>query len=171
KKLDAGPVLGIRKVELTDDVDAVQLHDQLKTLGADLLHLEYMDYLRGHLIPIPQDETLVTVARKIEKSEVRIEWNRTAREIFKYIRGLAMGPFPYTIRNGLHLKIHQVRVGEESGEFGVPGEVLSVNASSFHVACSQGALEVLVVQPESRSRQTASDYMRGYPLQVGDRFE
>lgn len=171
RKLDAGPVLGTRKVEITEETDAVQLHDELKALGADLIHLEYMDYLRGNLSPVPQDESLVTVAPKIEKGEARIRWDRPARDVFNHIRGLAMGPFPYTTRSGQPLKIHKTRVSDEAGSLGAPGEVLSVDASSFRVACSQGALEVLVVQPESRSRQNAAEYRRGYPLEVGDRFE
>lgn len=54
RKLDAGPVLGERRLILDDSVNAAQLYDALKVLGADLLHVEYMDYLRGNLIPLPQ---------------------------------------------------------------------------------------------------------------------
>jgi methionyl-tRNA formyltransferase len=68
RKLDAGPLLGIRRMAIADEMDANQLHDELKIMGADLLHIEYMDYLRGNLTPIPQDEALVTIAPKIDKA-------------------------------------------------------------------------------------------------------
>lgn len=174
KKLDAGPVLGVRKLALTDDIDAQILHDRLKVLGADLLHIEYMDFLRGNLQPTPQDESLVTLAPKIEKAEAKIDWSRPARVIFNRIRGLAMGPASFALRGGAPLKIHKTRVVSEDAVSGAPGQVLRVNSGtegSFQVACGQGVLEVLEVQPESRSRQSVADYLRGYPLQAGDRFE
>jgi methionyl-tRNA formyltransferase len=171
KKLDAGPVLGIRKVALSDDIDAAILYDRLKVLGADLLHVEYMDYLRGNLQPVPQDEAAVTLAPKIDKSEAKIDWAQSARGILNRIRGLAMGPSPFTLRAGVPLKILKTRVISEMGVTGAPGQVLRVDLGSFQVACGQGVLEVLEVQPESRSRQTVADYLRGHLLRSGDRFE
>lgn len=173
KKLDAGPVLGIRKLALTDDIDALNLHDQLKDLGADLLHVEYMDYLRGNLQPEPQDESAVTFAPKIDKSEAKIDWTLSAREIFNRVRGLAMGPAPYALRGpepGVMLKIHKTRVGQESGVAGEPGRILSAEPGAIRVACGQGVLELLEVQPESRSRQGVADYLRGYPVQPSERL-
>ncbi len=171
KKLDAGPVLGVRKIPLSDDIDAAILYERLKVLGAELLHVEYMDYLRGNLQPVPQDEATMTLAPKIDKSEAKIDWSKPARVIFNRIRGLAMGPAPFAVRAGAPLKIHKTRVVAETGATGAPGQVLRVDSGSFQVACGQGLLEVLEVQPESRSRQTVADYLRGYPLQSGDRFE
>lgn len=171
KKLDAGAVLGSRKLLVTDDMDAVALHDQLKILGADLLHVEYMDFLRGNLFPVPQDESLVTYAPKIEKAEARIDWHRSARENFNKIRGLKMGPIAFAMRDGQPVKLHQTRVHEEGAAGAQPGSVVSVTLSSFAVACSQGWLEVLEIQPESRAKMTADAYMRGYPLKIGDRFD
>lgn len=171
RKLDAGPVLGIRRLGITDEMDAVQLHDELKVLGADLLHVEWMDYLRGNLTPVVQDESQVTIAPKIDKAEARIDWRESASAIFNRIRGLAMGPNAFALRSGAMLKIHKTRVASADGVHGAPGEVLLVSPQSFQVACGQGALEVLEVQPESRSRQSVADYQRGYPLTAGDRFD
>ena len=187
RKLDAGPVLGVRRLPVSEDLDAVQLHDALKVLGADLLHVEYMDYLRGHLTPSPQDESLVTFAPKIEKAEARIDWSKSARDIHNLVRGLAMGPYAFAMREGQPLKLHKTRVlgieqqlvssrfaaGESSGRAvaPAPGEVLKVAGDSFHVACGEGALEVFEVQPESRSRMKVAEYLRGYPLTPGQRFE
>ena len=170
KKLDAGPVLGVRQIDLTNDIDAVELYGKLQVLGADLLHVEYMDYLRGHLLPQAQDETFVTIAPKIDKAEARINWALSAEQIFNLIRGLAMGPYSYAVRSEQPLKIHKTRVIEASGAKGAPGEVLSVATGSFQIACGQGILEVLEVQPESRARQAVSDYLRGYPMQAGEKF-
>jgi methionyl-tRNA formyltransferase len=170
RKLDAGPLLGIRRIAIPDEMNAMQLHDELKVLGADLLHIEFMDYLRGNLQPLPQDETQVTIAPKIEKAEARIDWSQPARTVHNRVRGLQMGPFAFTTRAGSPLKIHRTRVVDES-KSNSAGVVLSVDASSFVIGCGTGAVEVLEAQPESRARMSAADYMRGYPVKIGDRFE
>ncbi|MCM2281383.1 MAG: methionyl-tRNA formyltransferase [Bdellovibrionaceae bacterium] len=170
KKLDAGALLGSRKVSITDQTDAVSLHDELKALGADLLQTEFMDYLRGHLTAIAQDESQVTYAAKIDKAEAKIEWGRPSREIFNQIRGLTMGPIAWSSLGGKMVKFHRTYARSDGDSRVVPGTVLDVQPSSFSIACSQGRLEVLEIQPESRSKMTADAYVRGYPLQPGDRF-
>jgi len=167
KKLDAGDVLGIRRISLDDDIDAQQLHDQMMGLGADLLHIELMDYLRGHLVPTPQDESLVTYAHKIEKSEAEIDWQQPAARIHNLVRGLAMGPNAFTNREGKRIKILKTEVVPGRGQ---PGEVLAVTAEDFTIACGQQALKVFAVQPEAKARQNCQAYLKGYPLSQGDCF-
>ncbi len=171
KKLDAGAVLGSRRIAVTEETDAVSMHDELKVLGADLLHVEYMDYLRGNLIGQPQDESSVTYAAKIEKAEARIDWGRPARELFNKVRGLKMGPLAFAVRGGQPVKLHKTRAHGDGDPRVAPGTVIAVDGASFSVACSQGLLEVLEIQPESRAKMTADAYLRGHPLKVGDRFD
>lgn len=170
RKLDAGPVLGERKIALTDELDAVQVHDELKQLGADLLTREYLAYLKGTLQAHPQDETKVTHAAKIEKNEAKIDWLNSARVIFNQIRGLAMGPAAFAIRDGAMVKVHRTRVVHEQGVVAEPGIIVNVGSTSFEVACGQGSLEVLDIQPESRARQGVADYLRGHPMKSGERL-
>ncbi|MES2857137.1 MAG: methionyl-tRNA formyltransferase, partial [Bdellovibrionota bacterium] len=92
RKLDAGPLLGERRLKVPDDMNALELHDSLKDLGAELLLREYFDYLRGHLNPVPQDEALVTIAAKIDKAEALIDWSLPAKAVHDKVRGLQMGP-------------------------------------------------------------------------------
>jgi methionyl-tRNA formyltransferase len=181
KKLDAGDILAIRKIALKDDINALILHDQLKLLSAQLLQVEYMDYLRGNILGHAQDESLVTIAPKIDKAEARIDWRRSAREIFCQVRGLAMGPAAFTQRDSKNLKIHraqlhtsphQAQLGQVAGQIlgQMPGEIIDVGQQSFRVACGTGSLEVLELQPESKPRMKTSDYLRGYPLAIGQIF-
>ncbi len=168
KKLDAGDVLGLRKINITEDMNAQNLHDQLKVLGADLLTVEYMDYLRGHIIGHAQDDSQVTLAPKISKAEARIDWQLSAREIMCHIRGLAMGPHAYALRDAKMLKIHRVQVRALNKISKAPGEIIDVGQQSFVLACGSDALEVLELQPESKSKMLTADYLRGYPAKVGE---
>lgn len=179
KKLDAGDIIGIRRVSLDSEITALELHDKLAVLGADLLRVELMDYIRGNLVPEPQDESLVTYAHKIEKAESEIQWKLPAVEIHNKIRALTMGPGSYTVLAGKKLKIHKTRVSEKAGvartasataPAGLPGRLVAVTDEALSVQCGSGVLEILEVQPESRTRMAVRDFLKGHALKAGDQL-
>jgi methionyl-tRNA formyltransferase len=162
KRLDAGDVIGGRNVEIGPDMDAQELHDKLAVLGADLLKVELMDHIRGNLAAIPQDEALVTYAKKIEKSEAQIDWSQKAQNIHNKVRAFVMGPGTYAELKGMKVKIHKTKVtGEKSGS--APG-TLSVDKDRLLVQTGEGLLELLVVQPESRNKISAQEFIKGYQI-------
>lgn len=169
RKMDAGPVLGTRRIPLPLEINAVEVFRLLPPLAIDLIAVELMDYLRGHLTPLPQDESLVSLAPKIGKHEAQIDWSQSCLEIHNKVRGLAAGPVAQTSRLGKVVKIHETRPGLERGRLGTPGQ-LSIS-TGLHVVCGQGTLEILKLQPESRSVLSAEEYLRGYPIGKGDQFE
>lgn len=168
KKLDAGDIIGIRRVALDNEITAMELHDKLAVLGADLLRVELMDYVRGNLVPHPQDESQVTYAHKIDKAESEIKWMLPAVEIHNKIRALTMGPGTYTWLGGKKLKIHKTRVSEKAGSHPEGGYVTDVNDEFIAVQCGGGILKIFEVQPESRNRMMVRDFLKGHPLKVGD---
>lgn len=170
RKLDAGDVLGERKVPISEHLRASELHDQLARLGGDLLKIELMDYIRGNLFAVKQDESLVTYAKKIEKSEGEINWNCSAREIHNQVRGLDMGPGTWTHRQGKTLKVIRTEVADEALQMS-PGMVYRVNHEELIVTCGQGLLKILEVQPESRDKMPVKAYLRGYPVTLGEKFD
>lgn len=170
RKLDAGPILGARRFNLTPDMNAFDSYRQCEILGAELIKVDLMDYLRGNLTPLPQDESLVTIAKKTDKAEAQIDWAKDAATVHNLVRGLAMGPVAYTVINGKALKIHKTRHGSAHSASLRPGQVLKVTENSLLVQCGKGSLELLEVQPESRAKIQISEYLRGYPAKVGDSF-
>ena len=167
-ELDAGDILGVRKVAITDDTDARSLSETLRQLAADLIHVEFMDFVRGNLAGHPQDPALVTLAPKIKKEESLIRWDQPARDIFNKIRGLTLGPVAHTFFNGQRLKIWRTRVTASTTK-AQPGTVVT-NDGKLEVACGQGVLELLEVQPESKKAMTATEFVRGYRINQGDMF-
>ncbi len=168
KALDAGDVLGVRSTPIPANMNAKELHDQLAVLGADLLRVELMDYVRGNLAPAAQDPLLVTFAKKIDKSEAEIRWTETAQQIHNRVRAFVMGPGTWVPFQGKKLKIHRTEVA--SGSSGSAGEIVSIEAQSLCVATGDGVLKILEVQPESRNRMPIADFLKGHSLKKGDRF-
>lgn len=170
RKLDAGAVLGTRRFALTPEMTAWDSYKKCEELGAKLLEVDLMDYLRGNLTPVPQDESQVTYAHKIEKAESEIDWSWPAEKIHNLVRGLAMGPVAQTRRDGKILKVHRTRVTALSKEATPPGAAVKSPEKTLIVQCGVGSLELLEVQPESRAKMPIEEYLRGYPVKPGDQF-
>jgi methionyl-tRNA formyltransferase len=175
RELDAGDVLGVRKVQLTDEWDAISLHDRLAQLGTELVTVELMDFIRGNLAAQPQNPQLVTYARKLDKSEADLDWNTPARSLFNKIRAFKLGPGSVTSFQGQRVKIHEARVASDAslkykGQT-TPGAIVEIVADRIVVATAEGFLELYEVQPESRNRMKVAEFLKGRAVKVGDHFE
>lgn len=174
KKLDAGDILGVRRVKIGPEMDALQLHDELAVLGAQLLRVELMDYVRGNLAAVPQDESQVTIAKKIEKHESQVDWSTSAKAIDGKIRGFVYGPGTFTLFQGKKLKLHKaipvVTGADGSVTKAAPGTITAIFDDHISVACGEGVLKLYEVQPESRNRIKVADFLKGHELKVGDKL-
>jgi methionyl-tRNA formyltransferase len=178
KKLDAGPVIGERRIPLDRDINAIELHQRLQTLGVELFEKEFISFLNGKQTPIVQDEAHVTYAEKIQKSEARIDWSWPAEKIHNLVRGLALGPSAVSRFLDQDYKIHKTRVvgadmekSHRAPSKTKPGTVVSVASDHFTVACGEGVLEVWQLQPDSKKRLSAEEFLRGFSLPQGGVFE
>jgi len=174
RKLDAGPLLGVRRFAQPPEMDAFESYRLCAELGAQLIEVDLMDYLRGNLTPVPQDESQVTYASKIEKAEAEVDWSKSAVEIHNQVRGLAMGPTASSRLGGKSLKLHRTRVEDLhrlADSASPPGKILETRTKSMLVQCGVGSLELLEVQPESRSKISVQEFLRGYAVKAGDAFE
>ncbi len=170
KKLDAGDVIGLYTLPIGENTTAMELHDQMIPLGQKLLNIDFMDYLRGHVAAIAQDESKVTYAEKLDKAESLIDWSWPAEKIHAHIRGMTMGPGTYSIRKGKKLKIITSRILDASSVNGKAG-VLSVSSSGgLEVTCGVGRLSLEEVQPESKPKMKSKDYLLGHPVEAGEQL-
>lgn len=173
RKLDAGDLIGAYNCTIGEKMNSSHLHDALIPLGVKLLQIELMDYLRGHLTPVAQDEAQVTYAYKIEKSEANILWSLTAREIHNHVRAMVMGPGSVCVLSAGHgkkMKILETEVVAEEGATGEPGVISEVGRDYFDVLCGRGVLRVFEVKPESRAKMSVKEFLLGHSLVKGDRF-
>ncbi|WP_419737747.1 methionyl-tRNA formyltransferase [Ruegeria sp.] len=157
--LDTGPVLMREATPIEAEETAAQLHDRLSTMGAALI-TEALTQLPD-LTPQPQPEEGITYASKIDKSEARIDWTCPAVEVDRQIRGLSPFPGAWTEMEGARLKLLASRLAEGQG---TPGEVLT---AELHIACGQGAVELLRLQRAGKGAQDRETFLRGWPIPVG----
>jgi methionyl-tRNA formyltransferase len=173
-KLDAGNMISKGVVPITDADTTQTLHDKLAKIGADLMVQAMQDLAKnGHLPSEPQDESLVTYAHKLEKSESAIDWQKSAVEISRQVR--AFNPFPVataqfrgeTCRIWFANALNEGHISQTNSKNN--GEITALQAN-IHAACGDGVLEVCELQMPGGKRQTAQQFMQGQHVKVGERF-
>ena len=161
-KMDAGDVVGVSKTPIGPDETAGQLLDRLAVLGADLLSETLTKYEKKELIPVPQDESCVTMAPMLDKTMCPIDWTQSAQQIHNKVRGLHPWPVATMELKGQKFKVHATKIVSGKGE---PGKILGLTKTGLQIACGDGAIEITSLQAEGGKRMAAPDYFRGHPLE------
>jgi methionyl-tRNA formyltransferase len=160
--LDTGPVGLGEEMPIGPDETAGELHDKMMLIGADLMGRALAAIERSSLHFAPQPEAGVTYAKKIEKSETRIDWSLPAMAVHNHIRGLS--PFPgawFEIETAAGpVRVKALRTTIAAGQ-GAPGTVLA--DPGLVIACGEGAVRLVSVQREGRAAMDADAFLRGFP--------
>jgi methionyl-tRNA formyltransferase len=169
--LDTGDMLLVRKEAILPTDTTAVLHDRLADLGGQAIVQALADI--DQLPRVPQPAEGVNYAHKIEKAEAALDWALAAEVLARRIR--AFDPFPgmtvpLTTAGGTEtLKLWQA-VAEPLQTAAEPGTVVQADAQGVRVACGQGQLCLTQLQRPGGKRLSAADFLRGCPLQVGQRL-
>lgn len=170
KALDAGPMLAKVTVPIGPDDTTTTVEAKLAIQGADLLVTTLDAIEAGTASEIPQDESLVTYAAKLTKAEGLIDWSQPATAIHNLVRGLWPWPHAFTYLGGVRYIVHRSRLSSHA-EKAAPGAITVASATEgLHVACGQGAIELLEIQLEGKRVMNARDAMASKALTIGARF-
>jgi len=175
--MDTGDIIAQESVSIGPHDTAGVMHGKLAEVGAKLLCRTVADIRRGSVSRVPQDDAMATFASKLKKQDGRINWTRAAEAIHNRVRGF--NPWPCCFceipsmgsrggkmgKAGALLRVFRSSVEEGSGG---AGEVLSVDGEGPLVACGEGAVRLMEVQPEGRKIMSGSAYINGSSLRVGD---
>ncbi len=154
--LDTGDMLMKSELTVGDNETADELHDRLSALGAELIVKTVHAAEKGELRPEKQDDSLSSYASMLTKEMSAIDFSRSAQEVHNKVRGLNSWPCASAMLNGKRLKIYRTALAK--GE-GTPGQVLSTQP--LIVACKDGAVEIIELQPEGKKKMTAAAFLNG----------
>ena len=164
--LDTGPMLAQRFTAILALDTGQTLHDRLAELGADLMAATLPGIAAGSLREQPQPADGVTYARKIDKSEARIDWRRDVLAVWRQVRAFNPWPIAETRLNGEQLRIFEAEpTGPQPPQPSAvaPGTVLK-DAEGIEVACGLGRLRVTRLQLAGRKPLAAADFLKGQRL-------
>jgi len=97
-----------------------------------------------------------------------VNWGEQAARVNRRVRAFNPAPGAGARLRGVELKVWSCVVAEGKGE---PGEVLSADKHGLRVACAEGAVLVTELQRPGGKRLHAAEFLRGFALSPGERFE
>lgn len=154
--LDTGDMLMKSELDIGENETADELHDRLSQLGAELIVRTVHAAAEGTLVREKQDDSQSCYASMLTKEMSAVDFTKPAQQVHDLVRGLNSWPSAVAVLNGKRLKLHRTLVTKGSGK---PGQVLSLKP--LVVACGEGAVELLEVQPEGKKKMTAQAFLNG----------
>jgi methionyl-tRNA formyltransferase len=179
--LDAGEMLVQESLQILPEETAGELEARLAPLGAKLA-LDVIEKLqRGPVPGIKQDPAQVTKAPKLKKEMGLINWSKPAHEICRQIRAMQPWPTAYTFlhRTGQPAARMVIQLGTVVATLpaqryqAVPGSIVPLVKPAVllvHTGNERELVDVVSLQPAGKKPMTAAEFLRGHPIQPGDRF-
>ena len=154
--VDTGDILDIEKVELKEDITYTELAEYMAVLGANNL-LKVIENI-NEITPIKQPID-GSYAKKIQKEEGELDWNKSAKILAAKVRAFSPWPGTYFIANGEKIKVLKATYLLQEHDF-IPGEIL--DKKKLLIACKEGIFQPLILQRPGKKPIAVEEFMRGY---------
>ena len=170
KKLDAGDMISKVEVDILDSDNYESLHDKLSIAGRDVLKETLPNIFTGNIAPEKQDDSLATFARNILREDEKIDWNKSAREIFNQVRALdpTPGAFTYLDENVLKIWNSEVVDLEENFSSKKVGTIIKQDKKHIYLLCGENTvLKVKELQISGKKRMPVVNFLSNKKDYVG----
>ena len=165
EKLDTGPVCNNYKIQLDENLNALEISEKLSNLAAEKILDNVDDILEDKAKFVEQDQLNATYASKIQKTEGQINWDENAEKIIGKINGLYPSPGAFFNFNGERYKILKAQIGRAQGN---PGSVLSDN---LEIACGNNqSIIVKEIQRQGKRPQNIGEFILGSQIKKGSKI-
>ena len=160
-ELDSGPVMLQSKIKINPNLNCEELSNELSKIGAKLI-LDALELIKENKAKfISQNETEITYAKKIEKTEAKINWREDAQNILAKINALNPNPGCWFEIDGSRIKIIKAKKIICDGK---PGIVLD---EKFTIGCLKNAIQILEVKKEGKQKMATKEFLKGNKIKIG----
>ena len=161
EKLDSGPIFASKEFDLHKNETHGEIEKKLSLEGANLL-IEILKFIeKGNSKSIQQDHSQATYAKKIEKNESKINWNKDANKVLAHIHALSPSPGAWFEFDKERFKILRAKISSENGKHAC---VLDENLT---VGCKSNSIQILELQRQGKNRQTVKEFLLGKKINKG----
>ncbi|MDO4519095.1 MAG: methionyl-tRNA formyltransferase [Eubacteriales bacterium] len=165
--LDDGDMIAKAIVPIEKTETGGSLFDKLAETGAELLIQTIPQIEAGTAVyEVQPKESPTPYAAMITKQMGNMDFQKSAEELERLVRGLNPWPSAYTFLNGKNLKVWACEVEKREDE-AVPGRIIAVDKAGIHVACQKDNLVLKEIQLEGKKRMACDAFLRGYQVEVG----
>ena len=161
EKLDSGPILSSKELELPQNKTHGEIEEQLSVVGADLLIESLRAIENEKQTYVEQIHSGATYAKKINKKETKINWYLDANKVLAHIHGLSPTPGAWFEYEKERFKVLKGKVINKNGE---PSSIIDENLS---VACKSNSIQILEIQRQGKKKQTTKEFLLGTKIKYG----
>jgi len=161
EKLDTGPVCNSYKIKILDNENYEELSTRLSKLAVEKIIENIEKIFEERSKFVEQKNSEATYAKKIDKSEGKINWNNDAKKIIGQINGLSPFPGAWFLFQGERYKVFKALLSSSKGK---PGDVLNQN---LEIACGKNSLKILEIQREGKRLQKTNEFILGAKIKKG----
>ena len=166
EKIDHGPILATKEVNLPKNIDFQNLREILAKTGAETLIKVIPQWINGKIKPKKQNHSKATFTKIIKREDGKINWTESAEKIERKLRALSPWPGVFTFWNGKRLKILKAQSAKAPIKKKKPGTVFLFK-DKVGVFCKKGVLILKEVQLEGKKPTDIMSFIRGYRNFVG----
>jgi methionyl-tRNA formyltransferase len=159
--MDTGPTYDAAKIQLTGHETRHDLSEQLAELAAELLATKLTGILKGHLVPIPQDNTQASAVHMLSKADGLIDWSKPAAQLEREVRAYLGWPGSRTELTGAEVTITAAHTSPAQGP---AGTAYKSPSSELAVYTTEGSLVIDRLKPAGKREMTGSEFLAGHPL-------
>ena len=161
EKLDGGPVLSAKKLDLDQTTTYGEIEKKLSELGASVLIESLKKIENGKAKFVDQVHSEATYAKKIDKTETKINWNLDANEVIRHIHGLSPNPGAWFEYENERFKVLRANKSSATGK---PGSVLD---EELTIGCKSDSIRILEIQRQGKNKQTTKEFLLGNKIVNG----
>jgi methionyl-tRNA formyltransferase len=166
-RLDAGPLHASRSLRPLPGEARAALRARLGVVAGELAAAALPSVLSGTSVPVPQDESLVTYARRLNRADAPLDFRQPATVLRQRVLALEGWPGSTFEHRGVTIKVGATQ-SEEAPVVGAPGRILGADRAGVRVACGQDVLVLTHLQRPGGRMLPAGEFLAGFPLAVGE---
>ncbi len=163
-EIDTGDILLSKTHPIGPETNAGELHDQLMELGAQTVIESVQMIAAGQTKGIPQGAGSHQLAPKLFKTDCLLDFTQDVKQVYNRIRGLSPYPAAYFVLDGNPVKVFTATYKISDTASIQPGTLMSDGKTYVHIACKNGLIQLLEIQPASKKRMAIAAFLRGYDL-------
>ena len=162
--MDTGPILSFERIDLSAEETYSTLSQKVQTIGSRLLIETLKRHVRGEIIPLAQDESKATVTHLLDREDGHVNWTESMEVIERKSRAYIEWPGLWSVwtrsaQEQVRLKLISIRPADFVADDS-PGSV-TIKEGRLFVDCADGTIEILEIQPEGKSKMSASAFIQG----------
>ena len=169
REMDAGPVAAMRSLSIGPDEDTGSLTERLARLTADAVADTVEEIAAGRVTWTPQDDSLATLAPKLERDDARLNFAEPAIALARRVRAMAPKPGAFAMENDQPIRILAASAIPGSSD-DAPGTARLADDGSLRIATGDGWLMPRILQRPGGRALDVRDFQRGRPIPDGARL-